>query len=999
MATHLPYTLPVMGDHPRIWCTEDTALSIASRANASSLWYPFYTAMNTWCSAHASDSASAFALLDSEYILAFAFQAIANKVPSYVDKAINYALTLASSTIPTDSGSKRRQITSMAMIYDWCYTQMTSTQRNTIRETGSSCIITRANGLAYENPSEYIWGHSGEHNNALLLALAAILSDSSSGTVNIATRNTFEAALDAWDDGTDQCYSRAFRYFGDVDGGTCKGSQPFGYVPLHEEYMCRQWPALKTAVDVDVYVNEPWWSLWIDWLWWHWRSDGGAGGIGHGQNDGQRMYHFAINTQCHALQVSQALGPTSDLGIRAWRLHKLIESQNDAKIWGPYHLHNLFFNSLDLNWDATGTWNRPIIGTLPGSYPAGLHGRYFEKAKKICYHTSWEPPGAAPAVSGTLSGQRFTGIHGHRDLGHYDLTYAGEPLLVQHGTYNPKDNPYTYKYIQADGTILQPNTGMTWSYYKRIISKNCLRIWDSNEKNEIPSYSVMAYGGGSHFGIRDYSAGEPYVDTISYIGDQLWPKPSLDPKIYWIYDIGMFEQGTPENYPTAPWFYETVSKYEETEKYVYVVIDMHHAYYTAKCQRAKRHWLMLKRNVISDIETLIIWDDVTTHVDSSKQEETVVSMLQTRYRPVITAGNKIWTTGPRARLRTQVLSPVTMSTRIVEGWKDVVGYSYPSSKDYAYDDSRSGYVFRTEVWPSSVGTGPWWNQAFLFVHHPLQLSTPESTLPLAEIAEDVNYFGVRFEFTRDTLYGDAGDKWRVQFRKGDTHSVQIVLEGGVLPPPTKPSAPSGLVATAGNAQVSVDWNDNTEADLAGYILFERSRVGLGVWSAFHEVLAGLASSYVLSPRTNGTTYQYYMTAYNTALVQSDPSPLSNEVTPADPPPPPPPPPDPGPVSDNRRLAIGLHFVTSGIPAPSADNVISEGDKAHFEQLYTEFDYQPPPKDYTVGKPVEDVVDEEIPGGAIGGSCMAPAAGISGAPIEDSHPSPPEPGEEISSESQ
>ena len=36
---------------------------------------------------------------------------------------------------------------------------------------------------------------------------------------------------------------------------------------------------------------------------------------------------------------------------------------------------------------------------------------------------------------------------------------------------------------------------------------------------------------------------------------------------------------------------------------------------------------------------------------------------------------------------------------------------------------------------------------------------------------------------------------------------------------TAPAAPSGLTATAGEASISLDWNDNGEADLDGYNVY------------------------------------------------------------------------------------------------------------------------------------------------------------------------------------
>jgi len=84
----------------------------------------------------------------------------------------------------------------------------------------------------------------------------------------------------------------------------------------------------------------------------------------------------------------------------------------------------------------------------------------------------------------------------------------------------------------------------------------------------------------------------------------------------------------------------------------------------------------------------------------------------------------------------------------------------------------------------------------------------------------------------------------------------------VPPPPdtTPPAAPSGLAATAGDAQVSLDWNDNTESDLAEYVVY-RSLDGVD----YQAVASGVVdSAYVDSGLTNDTTYYYVVTAVDTS---------------------------------------------------------------------------------------------------------------------------------------
>jgi chitodextrinase len=71
---------------------------------------------------------------------------------------------------------------------------------------------------------------------------------------------------------------------------------------------------------------------------------------------------------------------------------------------------------------------------------------------------------------------------------------------------------------------------------------------------------------------------------------------------------------------------------------------------------------------------------------------------------------------------------------------------------------------------------------------------------------------------------------------------------------TPPAVPTGLTAAPGDAQVSLDWDANTEPDLAGYRLYRDSV----------QVFDGAASAYLDSTAVNGTTYSYAVSAYDTS---------------------------------------------------------------------------------------------------------------------------------------
>ncbi len=82
---------------------------------------------------------------------------------------------------------------------------------------------------------------------------------------------------------------------------------------------------------------------------------------------------------------------------------------------------------------------------------------------------------------------------------------------------------------------------------------------------------------------------------------------------------------------------------------------------------------------------------------------------------------------------------------------------------------------------------------------------------------------------------------------------------------TPPAAPQNLAATASDGQASLDWDDNSESDLASYSVYRSTTQGSG----YTLVTAGLGSSdYVDTGLTNGTTYYWVVTASDTSANES-----------------------------------------------------------------------------------------------------------------------------------
>jgi exo-poly-alpha-galacturonosidase len=88
-----------------------------------------------------------------------------------------------------------------------------------------------------------------------------------------------------------------------------------------------------------------------------------------------------------------------------------------------------------------------------------------------------------------------------------------------------------------------------------------------------------------------------------------------------------------------------------------------------------------------------------------------------------------------------------------------------------------------------------------------------------------------------------------------------------------PAAPTGLLATAGDAKVLLDWNNNTEDNLTGYNVYRSITSGSNYIRINISLLGN--SDYNDTNAVNETTYYYVVTAANTFLNESDDS---NEVS-------------------------------------------------------------------------------------------------------------------------
>ncbi len=104
----------------------------------------------------------------------------------------------------------------------------------------------------------------------------------------------------------------------------------------------------------------------------------------------------------------------------------------------------------------------------------------------------------------------------------------------------------------------------------------------------------------------------------------------------------------------------------------------------------------------------------------------------------------------------------------------------------------------------------------------------------------------------------------------DYTNLEVYLNGLVGSTITPPAAPTGLVATAGDGIVWLDWDDNNEADLDGYDVYRSTTSGGPYGGPLNGSLLS-SSHYTDNDVNNGTTYYYVVTATDASLNESDDS--------------------------------------------------------------------------------------------------------------------------------
>ena len=103
-------------------------------------------------------------------------------------------------------------------------------------------------------------------------------------------------------------------------------------------------------------------------------------------------------------------------------------------------------------------------------------------------------------------------------------------------------------------------------------------------------------------------------------------------------------------------------------------------------------------------------------------------------------------------------------------------------------------------------------------------------------------------------------------------NLEVYLNSLIADDLDAPAVPVGLAADAGNAVVELDWNNNGEADLAGYNVYRSTTSGTGYIKLNPTAVS--SSDYTDDTAGNGVTYFYVVTAVDTSSNESD---FSSEV--------------------------------------------------------------------------------------------------------------------------
>jgi subtilisin family serine protease len=225
------------------------------------------------------------------------------------------------------------------------------------------------------------------------------------------------------------------------------------------------------------------------------------------------------------------------------------------------------------------------------------------------------------------------------------------------------------------------------------------------------------------------------------------------------------------------------------------------------------------------------------------------------------------------------------SSAATEYWNDVIPSTVaPNGFAAPLWDDLNAAATGAAVWYRTVGTSPTRKFVVSWINVPhyggangvtFQIVLEEGTNSLVYQYQDTNFgepiydHGGSATVGIENGIGTIGKQFSYNSPLLEDYTgvtamrYSIGAQGPPPPPPppdtTAPAAPTGLVASSGNASVSLDWANNVETDLSGYRVYRQNADG--TWSRIAQVTASAHSDTGL---TNGTAYTYYVTAYDGA---------------------------------------------------------------------------------------------------------------------------------------
>jgi len=674
----LPWTEPTAGNHTRVWFDSGDIAGLITRKNTTHASY--WADLKTWVDARLSTASfpnSYYDNKDGEYTAAFSFYwRLDTTKTSHAARGRDVALYLASKNMPGGS-TKRDYLVAMTLTYDWQYANLTTSQRSTLRTRISDYVET----MYQFNDGENLWGTSHGDMVHAAFALCAIMGDGTSAQ-NTTWRSRMDSIMDEFDDGDGNGFWIGFRYFGNSENGTHKGSGSWSYMNAQEWFYALLFPALKSAVGFDWRTDggpESWWENSMHWQLWHVRRGASLTSTFWREHECRGLSYFSIYAHAHALQIADV--NTGTLGQNCMWLADIAETTSNV-VNGPWNFYPIL-------------WRNPARTSVEPTITStgGKEMKVFPRSGKVVFRGAASSGNAwgEDSISAVWNCPRyFTEGHQQRRAGQVQIGGYGSRIFFEHGHYESNTS-----LVPKQGST-GFNTGHRWSYYGRSIAGNCLLVRHSSEKtSSVMDSTRRQLTASSTFGVQSGSS-----VGYSEAGDQLWPKNTVlndyqpnnisdvlaEPK--WVGDGVIFS-----NEPVAG-------------NHAYAVANHSKWYWSGKVTRYRQHCLWVKKGTIPSWThgaVLVVWEDIQITQDATYGNKQVQMLLQSNLQAVGAAADLRVTSADGEAKGWHVVSGPAVQVEHVSGFKDLDGVTYPSPSTDDKDDSLDG-VWRAQINPASAAS-------------------------------------------------------------------------------------------------------------------------------------------------------------------------------------------------------------------------------------------------------------------------------------------------------